>query len=152
MPTGDDVVAVIVFALSDVDWPPNIVADVDVESIIVEAKGQLPTESGLSEEVDESPMDLVVSSTPLEAPATKKKMTILSDNKENIGSASKVSLTKERVKMATTKKPAEDLESYSMRKLTMMLKTKLQIANQSLKNEKDNEVNMNECLLIRILC
>lgn len=82
-----------------------------------------------------------VKSSASKASATKKRMTAVSDNKENIGSGSKLVPIKERVEIA--KNAAQNvpkLDDLSIRKLMKMLKEKLEITNKSSKNEKDNEV------------
>ncbi|KAK4433198.1 hypothetical protein Salat_1082000 [Sesamum alatum] len=74
------------------------------------------------------------------ASATKKRMTAaISDNKENIGSGTKLVLTKERVKTAAENVPNTKYDDLSMRKLTKILKEKLEITNKLSKDEKDNE-------------
>ncbi|XP_073032993.1 uncharacterized protein [Primulina eburnea] len=77
------------------------------------------------------------------ASATVKNIADVSDNKENIGSCGSKVLTKESVKIA--KDIAEnvdknmDLSDLSMRKLTKMLKEKLQITNKSSKDDNGNK-------------
>ncbi|XP_073037708.1 uncharacterized protein [Primulina eburnea] len=77
------------------------------------------------------------------ASATVKSIADVSDNKENIGSCGSKVLTKESVKIA--KDIAEnvdknmDLSDLSMRKLTKMLKEKLQITNKSSKDDNGNK-------------
>ncbi|XP_073314457.1 uncharacterized protein [Primulina huaijiensis] len=77
------------------------------------------------------------------ASATVKNIADVSDNKENIASCGSKVLTKESVKIA--KDIAEkvdknkDLSELSMRKLTKMLKEKLQITNKSSKDENGNK-------------
>ncbi|KAK6118487.1 hypothetical protein DH2020_047754 [Rehmannia glutinosa] len=72
------------------------------------------------------------------ASMTMKRMTGFSDNKENIGNGSKL-FVMEDVKMA--KNSVEDnLHELSVRKLSKMLKEKLEITKKSSKNENGNEV------------
>ncbi|KAG8381652.1 hypothetical protein BUALT_Bualt06G0143800 [Buddleja alternifolia] len=78
--------------------------------------------------------------------ATAKRMSVIvSDNKENIGSGGKLLLTKERVKIVkNTAENVSKLDDLSVRKLTKMLKEKLQITNNSSKNENDDEIISHE--------
>lgn len=77
------------------------------------------------------------------AAITMKRMTGFSDNKENIGSCSKLVLAKDRVKSAkNTVENVNDLSELSMRKLTKMLKEKLEITKTLSKNEHGNEVRL----------
>ncbi|KAL0321669.1 UNVERIFIED_CONTAM: hypothetical protein Scaly_2463300 [Sesamum calycinum] len=75
------------------------------------------------------------------ASATKKRMTAtVSDNKENIGSGSKLVVTKERVKTAknTAAENVPKLDDLSILKLKKMLKKQLEITSKLRKDEKDN--------------
>ncbi|KAL2527650.1 Uncharacterized protein Adt_12704 [Abeliophyllum distichum] len=78
--------------------------------------------------------------TPSKTPTTKKKMTDVSDNKENLDSGKKMLiLTKEKVMKAKGTATGHNLNDFSVRKLTKMLKEKLQITNESSKNENGTE-------------
>ncbi|KAL0317877.1 UNVERIFIED_CONTAM: hypothetical protein Sangu_2202000 [Sesamum angustifolium] len=75
------------------------------------------------------------------ASATKKRMTAtVSDNKENIGSGSKLVVTKERAKTAknTAAENVPKLDDLSILKLKKMLKKQLEITSKLRKDEKDN--------------
>ncbi|KAL0304545.1 UNVERIFIED_CONTAM: hypothetical protein Sradi_6322600 [Sesamum radiatum] len=81
--------------------------------------------------------------TPVKGCASKasatKKMTAVSDNKENIGSGSKLVLTKERVMAAkNTGENVGKLDDLSMQKLKKMLKKKLEMTNKMSKDEEEN--------------
>lgn len=76
--------------------------------------------------------------TPSKTPTTNRKITDVSDNKENLDSCKKLSiLTEEKVKKAKGTTTEQNLHELSLRKLTKMFKEKLQITNQSSKNEND---------------
>ncbi|KAL0403304.1 UNVERIFIED_CONTAM: hypothetical protein Sradi_1971200 [Sesamum radiatum] len=61
-------------------------------------------------------------------------------NKENIGSGSTLVLVKDRVKTAkNTVESADNLNELSVRKLSKMLKEKLEITKKSTKNDSGNE-------------
>ncbi|KAL0400476.1 UNVERIFIED_CONTAM: hypothetical protein Slati_4077500 [Sesamum latifolium] len=78
-----------------------------------------------------------VKSCASKASATKKRMSAVSDNKENMGSGSKLVVTKERVKTAeNTGENVPKLDDLSMQKLKMMLKKQLQMTNKMSKDEK----------------
>ncbi|KAL2550933.1 uncharacterized protein Fot_12463 [Forsythia ovata] len=78
--------------------------------------------------------------TPSKTPTTKKKMTDVSDNKENLDSGKKMLiLTKEKVMKTKGATTGHNLNDFSVRKLTKMLKEKLQITNESSKNENGTE-------------
>ncbi|KAL8551229.1 hypothetical protein ACS0TY_000350 [Phlomoides rotata] len=62
---------------------------------------------------------------------------VVSDNKENIGSGGELAFTRERVK--TSKASELELKEMSVRKLTKMLKEKLNIMNESSQNENCNQ-------------
>ncbi|CAI9772066.1 unnamed protein product [Fraxinus pennsylvanica] len=74
--------------------------------------------------------------TPIKTPTTNKKMTDATDNKENLSGKKLILLTKEKVKKTGTT-TEQNLHELSLRKLTKMFKEKLQITNQSSKNEND---------------
>ncbi|XP_020549620.1 uncharacterized protein LOC105161783 [Sesamum indicum] len=74
------------------------------------------------------------------ATATMKMVTAFTDNKENIGSGSKLVLVKDRVKTAENAiENADNLNELSVRKLSKMLKEKLEITKKSTKNDSGNE-------------
>ncbi|KAL2226827.1 UNVERIFIED_CONTAM: hypothetical protein Sindi_2041400 [Sesamum indicum] len=70
------------------------------------------------------------------ASATKKRMTAVSDNKENMGSGSKLVLTVKTAK--NTGENVPKLDELSKRKLTKMLKEKLEMTNKM--SKENNEV------------
>ncbi|KAK4403739.1 hypothetical protein Sango_0742500 [Sesamum angolense] len=74
------------------------------------------------------------------ATATMKMVTAFTDNKENIGSGSKLVLVKDREKTAkNTVENADNLNELSVRKLSKMLKEKLEITKKSTKSDSGNE-------------
>ncbi|KAL0382512.1 UNVERIFIED_CONTAM: hypothetical protein Scaly_0538500 [Sesamum calycinum] len=74
------------------------------------------------------------------ATATMKMVTAFTDNKENIGSGSKLVLVKDRVKTAkNTVENADNLNELSVRKLSKMLKEKLEITKKPTKSDSGNE-------------
>ncbi|XP_075496758.1 uncharacterized protein LOC142533757 isoform X2 [Primulina tabacum] len=101
-------------------------------------------------EIDSSFTIKLNSLTPTKKSASKasapvKNIADVSDNKENIGSCGSKAVTKEkRVKIAkditeNVDKNMDLLSDLSMRKLTKMLKEKLQIINKSSKDENGNK-------------
>ncbi|KAI3471298.1 hypothetical protein Pfo_027961 [Paulownia fortunei] len=74
------------------------------------------------------------------ASITMKRMTGFSDNKENIGSCSKLVLIEDRAKIAkNTVENVGNLHELSVRKLSKMVKEKLEITKKSSRNEHGNE-------------
>lgn len=76
--------------------------------------------------------------------ATKRVTTGFSDNKENIGSGTKLVVMQDRVKVPTKNTAVEDecekaLTDLSVRKLSKLLKEKLEITNKSSKNEQQGK-------------
>lgn len=76
--------------------------------------------------------------------ATKRVTTGVSDNKENIGSGTKLVVMQDRVKVPTKNTAVEDecekaLTDLSVRKLSKLLKEKLEITNKSSKNEQQGK-------------
>ncbi|XP_011075811.1 uncharacterized protein LOC105160227 isoform X1 [Sesamum indicum] len=69
------------------------------------------------------------------ASATKKRMTAVSDNKENMGSGSKLVLTVKTAK--NTGENVPKLDELSKRKLTKMLKEKLEMTNKMSKENNE---------------
>ncbi|KAI3457880.1 hypothetical protein Pfo_014543 [Paulownia fortunei] len=122
----------------DADFPEHI----PTSAMDGEVSHQIPPSfAGLDSSLIVQPTHLTpVKNSASKASVTMKRMTAVSDNKENIGSGSKLVLTKERVKIAkNTAENVPKLDDLSMRKLTKMLKEKLEITNKLSKNENDNE-------------
>lgn len=87
--------------------------------------------------------------------ATKRVTTGVSDNKENIGSGTKLVVMQDRVKVPTKNTAVEDecekaLTDLSVRKLSKLLKEKLEITNKSSKNEQQGKEVRIACLLLLI--